>query len=95
MAYGVLNSTPNKWKRRIKNVTVEQTTLLKTFVGIETDKKLVPVKSVTTKIMYKLFISGKFEQPTCKKLFSKQYIIYNEGIRRIIYYLPAQQQILR
>ena len=72
--YGVLNSIPNKWKRRIKDVTVEQTTLAKTFVGIETDKKLVP-----TKIIYKLFVSGKFEPPTCKMLFSKQYNIYDEG----------------
>ena len=67
--YGVLNSIPNKWKRRIKNVTVEQTTLAKTSVGIETDKKLVPLESITTKIMYKLFIIGKFEPPKVKTYF--------------------------
>ena len=39
--YGVLNSIPNKWKRRIKNVTLEQTTLGKTSVGIETGKKFL------------------------------------------------------
>ena len=39
------------------NVTVEQTTLAKTSVGIETDKKLVPLESVTTKIIYQLFIT--------------------------------------
>ena len=43
--YSVLNSIPNKWKRRIKNVplriknvTVEQTTLAKTSVGIEIER---------------------------------------------------------
>ena len=88
--YGVLNSIPNKWKRRIKNVTVEQTTLAKTSVGIETDKKLVSLELVTTKIIYKLFISGKFEPSTSKKLFSNQYNIYDEGTWRIIYSLPAR-----
>ena len=59
-------------------------------VGIETDKKLVPLKSGTTKIICKLFISGKFEPPICEKLFSKQYNIYDEGTWRIIYSLPAR-----
>ena len=68
---------------------MEQTNLAKTFVGIETDKKLVLLESVTTKIIYKLFIGGKFEPPTSKKLFSKQYNIYEEGTWRIIYSLPA------
>ena len=87
--YGVLNSISNKWKRRIKNVAVEHTTLAKTSVGIEKDKMLVPLESTTTKIICKLFISGKFEPPTSKKLFSNQYNIYNEGTWRIIYSLPA------
>ena len=91
--YVVLNSIPNKWKRRIKNVTLEQTTLGKTSVGIETSKKLVPLQSVTTKIICKLFISGKFESPTSKKLFSNQYNIYDEGTWRIIYSLPAHVTI--
>ena len=89
----VLNSIPNKWKRRIKSVTLEQTTLGKTSVGIETGKKLVPLELVTTKIIYKLFISGKFESPTSKKLFSNQYNIYDEGTWRIIYSLPAHVTI--
>ena len=72
----------------IKNPTVEQTTLAKTFVDIETNKK-----SVTTKIIYKLLISGKFEPPTSKRLFSKQYNIYDEGAWRIIYSLPARLTI--
>ena len=91
--YVVLNSIPNKWERKIKNVTVEQTMLAKSSVGIETDKKLVPLESVTTKIIYKLFIGGKFEPPTSKKLFSNQYNIYDEGTRRIIYSLPARVTI--
>ena len=32
-----------------------------------------------TKIIYKLFISGKSEPQTSKKLFSNQYNIYDEG----------------
>ena len=87
--YGVLNSIPNK----LKYLTVEQTTLAKTFVGIETDKKLVSLKSVITKIICKLFIGGKFEPLTCKKLFYKQYNIYDEGTWRIIYSLPAHVTI--
>ena len=77
----------------IKSVTVEQTTLAKAFAGIETDEKLVPLKSVTTKMIYKLFISGKFEPPTCKILFSKQYDIYDEGTWRTIYSVPARVTI--
>ena len=80
-------------KKDKKNVTVEQTTLAKTSVGIETDKKLVPLESFTTKIIYKLFIGGKFEPPTCKKLFSNQYNIFDEGTWRIIYFLPAHVTI--
>ena len=72
---------------------MEQTTLGKTSVGIETGKKLVPLESVTTKIICKIFISGKFEQPTSKKLFSNQYNIYDEGTWRIIYSLPARVTI--
>ena len=72
---------------------MEQTTLAKTSVGIETDKKLVPLELVITKIIYKLFISGKFEPPTSKKLFSNQYNIYDEGTWRIIYSLPARVSI--
>ena len=56
---------------------MEQTNLAKTFVSIETDKKLVLLESVMTKIIYKQFIGGKFEPPTSKKLFSKQYNIYD------------------
>ena len=69
---------------------MEQTTLGKTSVGIETGKKLVPLESVATKIICKLFISGKFEPQTSKKLFSNQYNIYDEGTWRIIYSLPAR-----
>ena len=79
-------------ERKDKNVTVEQTTLAKTTVGIETDKKLVPLKLVITKIIYKLFISGKFEPPTSKNLFSKEYNINEEGTWRIIF-LPARVTI--
>ena len=77
----------------MKNVTVEQNTVTKTFVSIETDKKLVPLQFVTTKIIYKLCISGKFEPPTSKKLFSKQYNIYEEGTWRIIHSSPAHVTI--
>ena len=73
---------------------MEQTTLTKISVGIETDKKLVPLESVTTKIIYKLFISGKFEPPTSKKLFYNQYNIYDEGTWRIIYSLPSRMTIV-
>ena len=80
-------------EKKDKNVTVEQTTLGKISAGIETGKKLVPLESITTKIIYKLFISGKFEPPTSKKLFSNQYNIYDEGTWRIIYSLPARVTI--
>ena len=59
------------------------------LVDIEIDKKLVPLKSVTTNIIFKLFIGGKFEPPTCKKLFSKQYNICDKGTWRTIYSVPA------
>ena len=74
---------------------MEQTTLAKTFVGIEIDRKLFPLKSVTTKIICMLFISGKFDPPTSKKLFSKQYSIYDEGAWTVIYMysLPAHVTI--
>ena len=71
----------------------KKTTLAKTSVGIETDKKLVPLESVTTQIIYKLFTSGKFEPPTSKKLFSNRYNIYDEGRKRIIYSLAARVTI--
>ena len=71
----------------------KKTTLAKTSVGIETDKKLVPLESVTTQIICKLFTSGKFEPPTSKKLFSNRYNIYDEGTKRIIYSLAARVTI--
>ena len=64
----------------------------KTFVRIEIDTKLVPSKSVTTKIIYEPFISGKFE-PASNKLFSKQHNIYDEGTWRIMYSLPTRVTI--
>ena len=39
----------------MKDITVEQSKLSKAFVGNETNKKLVPTKSVTTKFIYRLF----------------------------------------
>ena len=72
---------------------MEQTTLAKPSVGIETDKKLVPLESITTIIIYKLFISEKFEPPTSKKLFPNQSNIYDEATWRIVYSLPARVTI--
>ena len=80
-------------EKGIKNDTVEQTTLGKTSVGIETGKKLVPLESVTTKIICKLFISGKFEPPRSKRLFSNQYNTDDEGTWRIMYSLQARVTI--
>ena len=60
-----------------------------------TDKKLVPLKLVTTKIIYKLLSSGKFKPPTCKRLVSIQYNNYDEGtyMLRTIYSMSAHVAI--
>ena len=56
--------------------------LSKILVGIETDINLVPLKSVAAKIIYKLFISGKFESSTPTK-FLNMFVFVDSVIFRL------------
>ena len=70
--YGVLKSIPSCWKKTLKGYNTEDNILSEeeSQCRIEANGKIIPLNSVTAKLVYKLHVSQNFSPPTSKKLLS-------------------------
>ena len=88
--YGVIQSVPNTWKNRIKNMQTEH---LQDILGYYNcrlvEQKYIKLSSLSSSMIYEAYISKLFKSPTSRRYFERIFGAMDEEEWRNIHTLTA------
>ena len=61
--------------------------------AIEFEEKYIPMEQITPKIIYKLSVGSKYNPPTARDYFSRQFQIIDPDTWKSIYLLPRKETV--
>ena len=89
--YGVIQSVPNTWKNRIKNLQTEHLQDIPSYYNcLLVGQKYIKPSSLSSSMIYEAYINKLFKPPTSRRYFERIFGVMDEEEWRNIYTLVAK-----